>query len=276
MRKGLAILGGGVVIVAAILVAVYYQQRSAVGQGYDIKCTQSSVPTSASASLACEINSTQNAEHGHSKWHWLNVLIAWPEGVTAWLLLLTMLVIAWQSWATSISAMAANRSIKIQEAGMRQWVDVEAIDCRIQKWRLKTPRPFAVNIQLQVVNNTPNVLTLMKVETVISISLENTEVFCIEVTTDLSSHKESESSRYPFYVPTETIEEKQLSAGAIVILNGQVTFIDCLGETRTQDFGGVYSCSDGYIKKLSAIGITPRRVVKPGMYIPGIEEKRKG
>jgi hypothetical protein len=99
MWKRLAILGGSVLIVAAILVAVYYQQHNAIGQGYDIKCVQPSEPPLASASLACKIYQSQNAEQGHPSLHWWNVLIAWPEGITAWLLLLTLGAIVWQSWS---------------------------------------------------------------------------------------------------------------------------------------------------------------------------------
>ena len=110
MLKRLAILAGAALIVAVISVAVYYQQRNAVGQGYDIKCIQDSQPSPASGSLACVINQSQNTQHGHSSPHWWDVLIAWPEGITAWLLLLTLGAIVWQAWETRKSARGAKEA----------------------------------------------------------------------------------------------------------------------------------------------------------------------
>lgn len=107
MQKILAILGGGGLIVAVILMAVYYQQRNAIGEGYDIKCVQPSEPTSATNALACEIRPGQNTEKRKPKPPWWNVLLAWPEGITAWLLLLTFVAIIWQAWETRNAAKAA-------------------------------------------------------------------------------------------------------------------------------------------------------------------------
>jgi hypothetical protein len=132
MLKGLVILGGVALIVAAILVAVYYQQRNAVSKGYDIKCTQPSEPASAPASLVCKIEGSQDADQGHPKPQWWNLLVAWPEGITAWLLLLTLIAIVWQAWetrksakATADAASAALQSVKLQEIQFRQWVEIK-------------------------------------------------------------------------------------------------------------------------------------------------------
>jgi len=123
MPKRLAILGGSILIVATILVAVYYQQRNAVGQGYDIKCAQPSELPSAAASLTCKIYQGQNAEQSHSGLHWWNVLIAWPEGITAWLLLLTLAAIVWQAWETRKAADAALESAKAAVAQIKAMKD---------------------------------------------------------------------------------------------------------------------------------------------------------
>ncbi|WP_263377303.1 hypothetical protein [Granulicella paludicola] len=205
---------------------------------------------------------------------WLRLpylLVGWPEGVTVWALLLTLLAIAEQTSETRTAAQAALRQVNIQATGMRQWVDVEVIDCRVQTWREGTSHPFAVNISFQAVNNTPNVFTILKVETAINQYSDSTEVFIIETNTDLSSKKESESSRYPFYVPTQMPSEEQISAGTVLTLNGQITFIDCLGEKRCQAFGGLYACRIGYVEKMSASGIVPDRILKSGIYLPGVD-----
>lgn len=182
MLKGLVILGGGALIVAAILVAVYYQQRNAIGQGYDIKCTQPSVPASAPASFTCVIHPSQNAEQGHPGLHWWNVLIAWPEGITAWLLLLTLGGIVWQARATADSVEALKRSIEVQEAEFVQWID-------IGEWKIEYdrgvyqlsrsgtqifnhPGEMEVRLSFPLFNNTVRPLFIKSVRTLLAIGTE--------------------------------------------------------------------------------------------------------
>jgi hypothetical protein len=124
MLKHLAILGGGVLMIAAILAAAYYQQRNAVGGGYDLKCIQPSEPSPTSSSLTCKIYPSQDTEKGHPSPQWWNVLIAWPEGVTAWLLLLTLAVITWQAWETRKAAENAGRALVFQQETLRPRVKI--------------------------------------------------------------------------------------------------------------------------------------------------------
>lgn len=53
---------------------------------------------------------------------WGYELVAWPEGIGAWVLILTGAAIGWQSWETRKSAQAARDSIRLQELAMQQWV----------------------------------------------------------------------------------------------------------------------------------------------------------
>lgn len=104
--------------------AVYYQSRYQVSKGYDVECTQPSEPAAAPASLACKIYPGQDTEQGRAGLHWLDALIAWPEGITAWLLLLTLGAIFWQAQATADSAAAAFKSVQLQEVQFKQWVEI--------------------------------------------------------------------------------------------------------------------------------------------------------
>jgi hypothetical protein len=146
MWKRLLILAGVVLIVAGIVVAVYYQQRNAIGQGYDIKCIQDRQPTSAATSLICVIRSKQNTEQGHASSRWWNVLLAWPEGITAWLLMLTLGAIVWQAWETrkaaaaaADSANAAYGSVTFAEAQLRLMIDKERarLDLNVERTSLE-------------------------------------------------------------------------------------------------------------------------------------------
>lgn len=111
MLKRLLIPAGAVLIVAVIFVAGYCQDRDTSSEGYDIKCVQSSEPASTLPTLTCVINPKQNAKQGKSSPPWWHKLLTWPEGITAWLLLLTLGAIAWQAWATQEAARATKASV---------------------------------------------------------------------------------------------------------------------------------------------------------------------
>jgi hypothetical protein len=124
MLKRLAMLGGSVLIVAAILMAAYYQQRNAVGEGYNVECAQPSQPSPAVNSLVCVIHPGQNADQGKPKAPWWDILLAWPEAITAWLLLLTLGAIVWQSVATAKAAKAALLNARALINAERPWIVV--------------------------------------------------------------------------------------------------------------------------------------------------------
>jgi len=103
----LVILAAAALLVAVIYVARYDQNYDTGKKGYDIKCEQNSPPSSATASLACTIHSEKEADQGKPEPPWWHKLLAWPEGITAWLIMLTLGAIIWQAWETRKAAGAA-------------------------------------------------------------------------------------------------------------------------------------------------------------------------
>jgi hypothetical protein len=124
MLKRLLIAAGATLIVAIILVAVYYQKDDASSEGYNVECVQPSQPPSAAASLTCKIYSGQNAEQRKPGPPWWHKLLAWPEGITAWLLLLTLGAVVWQSEETKKSAQAALLNAQAVINAERAWITV--------------------------------------------------------------------------------------------------------------------------------------------------------
>jgi hypothetical protein len=128
MLKRFAVLAGvAVILVAAVVfVTCKYQTpcRSDGNKGKD-KAFSSAVvvgtPTQNQQSGDKSDKSSDCMPCGHK-------LLAWPEGITVWAVLLTMLVIGWQSWETSISARAANDQISHMIASERARVQVEIED----------------------------------------------------------------------------------------------------------------------------------------------------
>jgi hypothetical protein len=198
----------------------------------------------------------------------------WPESVGAWAVILTLLVIAWQSIETAKAAQASLRQSDIQAAGMRQWVDIEALGCSSANYSLLRNGPdFAVDISFEAVNNTANVLTIRKIETIVEMVPDGSEVFIVETNVDLSPDKKSENNRYPFYIPAQSIKRELFNKGTVVTINGAITFDDCLGKRRSDYFGGLYECSEGKFVKLRALGVVPNRSVGKGLRLPHLEEK---
>jgi hypothetical protein len=57
--------------------------------------------------------------------------VTWPGGIQNWAIILTLEVVAWQSYETYRSAKAAARGIEIQERGQRAWLVIRSAmkDC---------------------------------------------------------------------------------------------------------------------------------------------------
>jgi hypothetical protein len=122
--KSLAMLGGGALILAVILVAGYYQNPDANNEGYDVQCVQDSQPSTVAPTLTCKMRSEQNTEKGKSKSPWWYKFLAWPEGITAWLLLLTLGAIVWQAKETRKAAEAALLNAQAVINAERAWLVV--------------------------------------------------------------------------------------------------------------------------------------------------------
>ncbi|MGB8030086.1 MAG: hypothetical protein WCF30_10515 [Terracidiphilus sp.] len=111
---------------AAILVVAGFvaSQDEKARQQCETKCvdfdtSQVSPPNHVENCQKCEAD---------AEWHfpgWYRTF-RWPDGVTTWALVLTLLTLAEQSRQTSISAKAAARGIEIQERAQRAWLVIHS------------------------------------------------------------------------------------------------------------------------------------------------------
>lgn len=208
-------------------------------------------------------NQTEQSKEEPQGWH---KFVTWPEGIATWGLLLTLCAIVWQSCETRKSAKAALKSVKVQEAGMGQWVDVEPLGCYIQTPPAgKGDFPFTINLQFEAVNNTAYPFDIQKIVTKISMWPYEWEVFTVETSVTLASQEKSRSKRYAFYVPTQSITKEGFTRGTVLTINGEITFRNCLGRTKLDYFGGLYRCGQidskqkGIFQYLEALGMVPER-----------------
>jgi hypothetical protein len=127
MLRKLMMLGAGLLILAVVLVVRYDKIHNTEGKGYDIKCAQSSEPSATVGSLICTAEHSQKAQNGESSSPWWHVFFAWPEGITALLLALTLGAIIWQAWETRKAAEAAMDNIRIVMQKERARLSIEIV-----------------------------------------------------------------------------------------------------------------------------------------------------
>jgi hypothetical protein len=125
MRKWLVLFIGLLLVAAIVLVARFHKDYDTPSHGYAVKCVQPSEPPSASASFACAVNPIQNTDQGEAKPPWWHKLIAWPEGITPWLLLGTLAAIVWQAWETREAVEATRDSVQAQEKAIKLAVNAQ-------------------------------------------------------------------------------------------------------------------------------------------------------
>jgi len=125
MLKWLTMFGSAVLIATVVLVARYDKLHDTEGKGYDITCTQSSEPSATVGTLICTAEHSQKAKSGEYSPSWWHVFVAWPEGITALLLLLTLAAITWQGWQTKKAADAALLNAEALVNSERPWLIAE-------------------------------------------------------------------------------------------------------------------------------------------------------
>jgi hypothetical protein len=125
MKKWLIIIGAPIIVATVIGVSIYDQVHYAQKKGYTVNCTHPSEPSAAADSLICVADNHQEYDGGKPYPPPWNDVLAWPEGVTALLLALTLAGIASQAWETRKAAEATERSATAQMDADRSWVLVE-------------------------------------------------------------------------------------------------------------------------------------------------------
>jgi hypothetical protein len=129
MLRWLTICGSVLLIGTVIMVARYDEIHNTEGKGYDIKCTQSSEPSTTMGSLICTAEHSQKAESGKNdppRWH---EFFTWPEGITALAVLATMFFIGWQAFLTRQAIASSDAASKIE---LRAYVVVNVVSGTIQ------------------------------------------------------------------------------------------------------------------------------------------------
>ena len=180
------VIGCAVIVGAIVLVA---RQHHAATEKYEAareeRCA-SSFPFDSEKQETCKHE--RDGPGNYLPWGY--ELVAWPEGITAWLLLATLGGIFWQAKSTQQSVDAVRRSVEVQEAEFVQWVDMG--DCAIEYDRAVYqlgrshvsgtpamqvcghPGPMKMRFSFPLLNNTTRPLFIKSVRTVLTIGPQKT------------------------------------------------------------------------------------------------------
>jgi hypothetical protein len=140
-------------LVGAILGISRYAEQRKSQNASDAHARSSQVAISPSGEGKSSENKG-NAEH-------FTDTFLWPEGATAWALLLTLIVIAWQSTESRAATKATEDSIRLQEAALEQWLETD-------NWRAELGLPMSgdhfLYIRVGIINRTQYPITIREGE----------------------------------------------------------------------------------------------------------------
>ncbi len=110
--------------IAVSLAAITARPRPAIDQ--DAKSFNQPAKQRAPAAVASgQTNVTANNEHRmEGKLRGWHEFVSWPEGITAWSVILTLCAITWQAFETRRSVNSANKSIRLQETPFKQRIEI--------------------------------------------------------------------------------------------------------------------------------------------------------
>src|SRR5665213_1908828 len=95
-KRLVMLIGLAVILIGAIVFVTCKNERSA--ENYQQKSVDDSQPPAVSPAHEDDRrNQTQDSNPKPACWH---ILLAWPNGITAWAIIFTLIAIGWQSYET--------------------------------------------------------------------------------------------------------------------------------------------------------------------------------
>jgi hypothetical protein len=161
----------------------------------------------------------------------------------------TLFGIWYQAVKTKDAAEAARDSVRLQEAAMQQWVDLDS-------WKVwessKEGKFYRLDFLFDLVNNTGRPLTIHEVHGTIE----------EQDTVSRESNVLAPHGRDPIQISVpltkERFEDYAIRKTMLIFkLGGYIVFTDILGRRQRQPFEGLLSCSNG---KVTFTGSQPARV----------------
>jgi hypothetical protein len=253
-----------------------YKQHGAA-EKYKATCQENITPVDALMAQDYPSSSTQ-CQDPKEYMPWWYVLVAWPEGIAAWGLLFTLGAIIWQSYetrkaaeATQASAGTISRSVTLQEAQLRQWVDVKIIGSEVNKDLTdafgELVKDAQINLRFKAINETSLPLTIVKIVTKVSRRrIEGKlhwEVFEVDERVTIPPSKGDKESSHPFFVFLD-LNENAVRAyqdqTMVLLIIGDISIENATGDIEGHSFGKAVRMGGMFITELPFEGTEPIKV----------------
>jgi hypothetical protein len=173
----------------------------------------------------------QPRENKPQGWH---KLVTWPEGITAWAIMFTLGAIIWQAWETRVAAIAAKDSIKLQEAAMKQWV--ELVD-----WKSQVLTDGRFEISFSLLNPTNFLIVLICAEVRFKPKLP--EMYSLVRTGSPLPPKTHMTFKLNPPIGEPALQTFKTGQQMGIVIEGLIVFRSALEEVVTQEFSGPVLCS---------------------------------
>jgi hypothetical protein len=167
----------------------------------------------------------------------------WPEGITAWLVMLTFGAIVWQAWETRKAAEAARDGIRLQATAYSQWVALSnwSVEFREERRQLR--------IRVEIVNQTAFPLTLNRASITFG---DRPNTVTVTLGEDFFLAPQS-----PYLVDVDLhVHDDELRAfdsGYFgIMVTGNMTHTGVLERRATQEIGGILVSGRGNLARFDA------------------------
>jgi hypothetical protein len=175
----------------------------------------------------------------------------WMQDSNWWLVIISALtggIICCQFWEI-------RRQITLQSIAMRQWINIEPVKVSVPP---TFNNPLEITLQFEVRNKTDYLITIKKIVAHASLGVGPARTFTVSHSIPVPPEKSSIDGGHPFYVIVFMDQTTWTDHGAIFVVNGEVTYMDCMDIKRAQSFEELFQgYRDGRLLKMKPSGITP-------------------
>lgn len=224
--------------------------------------------SSPSANEQAEGNPSHSKRHAPS---WYRIFV-WPEGISVWAILATLVVIAEQTDATrkssesaKDSADAALKQARLQEIVMKQWVEIYLDHIKehsVEQDAMGTPLPSShIDLVFEVANRTQYPLTLTGVYIALDRTIFTTprELTIFEESWNITvPPKTGHAFAASLLLSTAELQDFRKSKFYLSML-GNVVFRPAVGSEELHQFRLAYECGQsGHLRTIPMISNLPK------------------
>jgi hypothetical protein len=175
-------------------------------------------------------------------------------GILVVIALGTGLAVAWQAVKTAEATRSMRDSIRVQEAGLKQWVDIGEwkaiadafVDYAVSSQRevIRRPSTISTSIRFKIFNNTPRPLSVTSVKTKLQVAgREDWQEFISSET-----HLVAPNGDYPSFVRITLAGDevdRYILDNLMISIIIEVSYIDSLTQKCQQSFTNLATCGCG-------------------------------